>query len=262
MSVLSTDSQQQVEQALLQQGLIADEDLAKLKDEAAKAKEPFFAHLVKEKIVDDEQLTKTIAQITNVPYVNLTEAEIDPKVLKLLPKDTAKRFMAVPLGEMQNRLVVAMLDANNVQAVDFLSNKIGRPLKVYMASETGIRSVIEQYNIGLDENISRALAREGKAAANQKAAQTTKDKKKDIKTIVQDSPISRALSTILDYAAKVGASDIHVEPLQSSLKIRARIDGVLREIMRLPIFFTAENCSALNMSWYMRSQNCINCGSK
>lgn len=234
MSVLSTDTQQQVEQALLQQGLIADEDLVKLKDEAAKAKEPFFAYLVKKKIVDDEQLTKTIAQITNVPYVNLAEAEIDPKVLKLLPKDTAKRFMAVPLGEMQSRLVVAMLDANNVQAVDFLSNKIGRPLKVYMASETGIRSVIEQYNIGLDENISRALAREGKAAANQEAAQTAKDKKKDIKTIVQDSPISRALSTILDYAAKVGASDIHIEPLQNDLKIRARIDGVLREIMRLP----------------------------
>ena len=53
--------------------------------------------------------------------------------------------MAVPLGEMQHRLVVAMLDADNVQAVDFLSNRIGRPLKVYAASEAGIRQVLKQY---------------------------------------------------------------------------------------------------------------------
>src|SRR5205085_11713514 len=57
---------------------------------------------------------------------------------------------------------------------------------------------------------------------------------KDIKTLVQDSPISRALSTILEYAVRARASDVHVEPLEESLKIRCRIDGVLREIMQLP----------------------------
>jgi type IV pilus assembly protein PilB len=63
----------------------------------------------------------------------------------LLPQDVAEHYMAVPLGEMSNKLVIAMLDADNVQAVDFLSNKIGRPLKVYAASEEGIRNVFKQY---------------------------------------------------------------------------------------------------------------------
>jgi type IV pilus assembly protein PilB len=97
--------------------------------------------MVKNDYITDEQLTKAHATITKVPYVNLTQAKVEPTILKLLPQDIAERYMAVPLGEIQHRLVVAMLDADNVQAVDFLSNRIGRPLKVYVASEAGIRQV-------------------------------------------------------------------------------------------------------------------------
>ena len=92
-----------------------------------------------------------------MPYVNLTNIGIDPKILQLLPREVAENYMAVPLGEMQNRLVVAMLDADNVQAVDFLSNKIGRPLKVYAASESGIRHVLGQYKHVLIQWVERCL---------------------------------------------------------------------------------------------------------
>src|SRR3990167_1999085 len=141
--------------------------------------------------------------------------------------------MAVPLGEMQNRLVIAMLDADNVQAVDFLANKIGRPLKVYTASEEGIRQVLRQYQADLQRDVAGAfstvdsLIKDSEESNMPQANQT-------IKTIVQDSPVSKALTTILEYAAKKRASDIHLEPLENELKIRCRVDGVLREIMRLP----------------------------
>src|SRR5690606_31179208 len=108
---------------------------------------PLFSLLVSEGSISSELLTKTIAQVNKIPYVNLTNAKINSEILSLLPRDTAERYMAVPLGEMQHRLVVAMLDAGNVQAVDFLSNKIGRPLKVYAASEAGIRQVLRQYDV-------------------------------------------------------------------------------------------------------------------
>jgi len=90
-------------------------------------------------------LTHAIAQVSGVPYVNLTNSLIDQNVLSLLPEDIAERFMAVPLAEVQNRLAVAMIDANNVQAVDYLANRIQRPLKVFMASEVGVRHVLDQY---------------------------------------------------------------------------------------------------------------------
>ena len=140
--------------------------------------------------------------------------------------------MAVPLGEVQKRLAVAMLDANNVQAVDYLANRIGRPLKVYMASEEGIQHVLEQYRTNLEEGVSAAV--QTAQAEEVPVPRKRGEIQQDIKTIVQDSPISRALSTIMEYAARARASDIHIEPLESALRIRCRIDGVLREIMRLP----------------------------
>lgn len=245
MSVLSTAAQQQVEDTLVKDGVISKEQLGEFKAAAEKENTPFLSYLTSKGIVPDETLTRTIAHVTKVPYVNLSTAKIDQGVLGLLPQEVAERYMAVPLGEMQNRLVVAMLDADNVQAVDFLSNKIGRPLKVYAASEAGIRNVLHQYQsniseqvVGQIENIEgTARAEAADAAARAEGggkSRVTTDNTKNFRTIVQDSPISKALSTILEYAAKNGASDVHIEPLQDALKIRCRIDGILREILRLP----------------------------
>jgi len=234
MSVLSTTAQQQVEDALLRKNILTTSQLVTLKNEATTQHVPFMSLLVSKGHVPNEQLTQLIAAVNNLPYVNLINARIDASILDLLPPDVAEHYMAVPLGEMQNRLVVAMLDADNVQAVDFLSNKIGRPLKVYAASEEGIRQVLKQYQLKLTQDVVGEISNMGedKQAANQPDNKVTT--KKDIKTIVQDSPISKALSTILEYAAKNRASDVHIEPLENSLKIRCRIDGVLREIMELP----------------------------
>ena len=240
MSVLSTAAQKQVEDTLVADKVLTKEQLAELKSKAAKESTPLLSILVSSGKVSEEELTKSIAHVTKVPYVNLSAARIEPEVLDLLPQEVAERYMAVPLGEMQNRLVVAMLDADNVQAVDFLSNKIGRPLKVYSASEVGIRQVLRQYQ----GNISKQVAGEISTITVQPGVTLTPEQLanqpvssevgKNIKTIVQDSPISKALSTILEFAAKNGASDVHIEPLQDSLKIRCRIDGILREILRLP----------------------------
>ena len=239
MSVLSTAAQQQVEDTLVNDGALTREQLDALKQKATTDNAPLLSVLVSAGKVSDETLTKAIAQATKVPYVNLSAARIDPKTLDLLPQEVAERYMAVPLGEMQNRLVVAMLDADNVQAVDFLSNKIGRPLKVYAASEGGIRQVLHQYQANISEKMVGEMGNIGApptelAPGAAGAVNGTQSGDKNIKTIVQDSPISKALSTILEYAAKNSASDIHIEPLQDSLKIRCRIDGILREVLRLP----------------------------
>ena len=228
MSVLVESTQKQLEALLVSEGYLTQEVLNKLLGKARVDGTPILSLLVDENHVSQEDLTKLIARVTKVPYVNLSTARVNPKVLNLLPQEIAERYMAVPLGEMQNRLVVAMLDADNVQAVDFLANKIGRPLKVYLASQAGIESVLRQYKIDVSKDVEEALQQQNADEAAQPK------EKKNIQTIVQDSPISKALSAILEYAAKNRASDIHIEPLEKELKIRCRIDGVLREIMKLP----------------------------
>jgi len=233
MSVLSAAIQKKVEEDLVSRGVIDADKIAQLRKKSEQTKAPFIALLLHEGNVSDEELTKSTAIVNKAPYVNLTAAIIKKEVLRLLSQDIAERYMAVPLGEMNHRLVVAMLDADNVQAVDFLSKKTGRPLKVYSASEAGIRYVLKQYQQDIERDVSDVM---NTAAAKPEAGAdtTAKTAENSIKTIVQDSPISKALSAILEYAAKNRASDIHMEPMEKEFKIRCRIDGVLREIMRLP----------------------------
>lgn len=239
MSLLSVSAQQQVEDDLVRDKIISAEDMEKAKEQAEQEHAPLMSLLVKEGRISNEQLVKYSAKANKLPYVNLADAQVEQRILDLLPQDIAEHYMAVPLGEMQHRLVVAMLDADNVQAVDFLANKIGRPLKVYAASEEGIRNVLKQYKVQIDQKVTEQIARAGEAVPDQqKTAKGTgpaaNSKDSSIKTIVQDSPISKALSTILDYAATNRASDVHLEPTETEFKVRCHIDGVLREIMKLP----------------------------
>jgi type IV pilus assembly protein PilB len=225
MALLTDEIQEKLTTLLIEEGLVASDVIQSTKARASKENKPLFSILTDEDIIDDELLTHAIAQVSGVPYVNLNNTIIDQNILTLLPEDTAERFMAVPLAEVQNRLAVAMLDGNNVQAVDFLANRIQRPLKVFMASEMGIRHVLDQYKTDLSSvNQAAEVSQEEQRA----------EEASEVKTIVQDSPISQALSKILEYAVKSRASDIHVEPLENALKIRCRIDGVLREVMQLP----------------------------
>ena len=234
MSVLSAASVQQVEETLISSGMITDDKLEEARQAAAKANAPLFTYLVKNNYITDEQLTKAHATVAKVPYVNLTAARVDPKILKLLPQDIAERYMAVPLGEMQHKLVVAMLDADNVQAVDFLSNRIARPLKVYVASEAGILQVLRQYEARLDTAMDEAFNTRLSDTVKQSDTATPSKGAPDIKTLVEDSPISKALSAILEFAGRNRASDVHIEPMEKEVKVRCRVDGVLREVMRLP----------------------------
>jgi type IV pilus assembly protein PilB len=243
MSVLlSETSQHQIEQELQKDGVITEDKLELYKGKAEKEHKPLFTLLIEEKAITDEQFTKASAIVNKIPYVNLTEAPpISQKVLELISQDTANFYMAVPLGTMKDKLVVAMLDASNLQAVDFLSNKVGRLLVVYAASESGIRRMLKQYEQNIEKGVSTMLAGVGEPETDElkegeetpKGESKPKETKK-VQVIVEDSPISKALSAIMEYAAKNRASDIHIEPLETELRIRTRIDGVLREIMKLP----------------------------
>ncbi|MCJ1966012.1 GspE/PulE family protein [Candidatus Nanosynbacter sp. TM7-087] len=224
MALLTDDIQDKLIELLVNEGLIEKSVIDDALKRASESGKPLFSLLSEEGLLDNELLVHGVAQVSGVPYVNLSNSVISQDILSLLPSDVAERFMAVPLAEVQNRLAVAMIDANNVQAVDYLSNRIQRPIKVFMASEESVRHVLDQYKTDLSSvNV-----------AAQASQEESLSEAGNIKTIVQDSPISRALSTILEYAVKSHASDVHIEPLEKALKIRCRVDGVLREIIQLP----------------------------
>lgn len=236
MAALTEELQGKLENLLVEEKIITQEELASHKADAAKQGVPLLSELVQSGKVHDEDLARSMAKVNNLPYVNLSKAIVNSDVLDLLSREIAERYMAVPLGEIKGgnsgvtRLAVAMLDADNVQAVDFLANKIKRPLKVYVASQAGIQNVLDQYKTNLAEGVDEAIT----SSEEEEKAEEAAEGKSNALVIKQDSPISRALNTILEYAVRSRASDIHIEPTEHELKIRCRIDGVLREVMKLP----------------------------
>jgi type IV pilus assembly protein PilB len=232
MSVLSADTEQKVENFLVKKSGISPTQLKTLKEKSEHENTPFITLLINQKLITEENLTEAIANANSIPYVNLSEATISAQTLDLLPKDIAERFMAVPLGEIGNRLAVAMLDADNIQAVDFLASRVNRPVKVYLASEGGIKHIFKQY----DAQINKSLIGDFSSSEqkNNEASGGMNLESMDVQNISQDSPISKIITSILMFAARNKASDIHIEPTKNFMKIRCRIDGILREVTRLP----------------------------
>lgn len=226
MALLTRDVQDRAVKLLKSEGLVDARALEQAQNEVAQTKQPILATLASKRIIDDETLVHVTASVMGVPYVNLRNVKMDQETLLLLPQEVAQRSMVVALGEKNGQLAVAMLDVSNVQATDYLATLVGKMIRPVMASEEGIRAALAQYS-GDFSSVRRAVK---ESDAEKEVASVTGD----VKTITQDSPISKALTTILEYAAQSNASDIHIEPLEESVVIRCRIDGVLRKVMELP----------------------------
>ena len=226
MALLTRDVQDRVVNLLIDEGLVDVDAVRAIRGDVEKSKQPILSVLSSEKKVGAETITHATAVVMGVPYVNLKNVKIEQETLLNLTRDVAERSMAVVLMEKDERLTVAMLDVTNVQAVDYLATLTKKPIRTVMASEAGIRAVLNQYTSDFS-SIKKAVQQ-----TNEEVKLKTSNS--NVKQINQDSPISKALNTILDFAAKSKASDIHIEPLENSLVIRCRIDGVLRQVMELP----------------------------
>ena len=225
MATLTRAAEESVIALLLSEGLADSNTVLNIKTATEAKGESALAELEKQNIITEDMVAHATAQILGVPYVELKNITIDQDILSIIPYEIQTRAMAIPLGEKDGMLNVALSDAANVQTTDYLSNLVNKPIRVWMSSEHGIREMIEK-NHGDFSGVTEAV--------KETNAEAIAKEESNVKTIVQDSPISKALTTILSYAARTKASDIHIEPLENSLIIRCRIDGVLRKIMDLP----------------------------
>ena len=228
MALLTREAQGKVVDLLVSEGLADVEVVKKIRATTTKTKKPLLQTLIAEKIITNGAMMRASARVIGAQYVNLQNVQIPQEDLSLLPQNAAERSMAVSLGETGGQLVVAMLDISNVQATDYLATLTQKSIRAVMATEEGIRNVLSQYK-GDFSSVSQA-ERATRYESLQEAAAAAAS---DTKTLSQDSPISKALNSILEYAAKSKASDVHIEPLEKALIIRCRVDGVLRQVMKL-----------------------------
>lgn len=224
MAVLTQEAESRILNLLLAEGLVDPTLASNVENTIAASGGSVLDKLIEDRAITAEMVSHATAVIIGVPYVELKNIIIDQDILAKIPYETQSRFLVIPLGEKDGMLNIAMSDVTNVQATDYISNLINQPVRVWMSSERGIKEMLDK-NHGDFSGVKEAVRDTNEEVAQQAS---------NVKTIVQDSPISKALTTILSYAVKTKSSDIHIEPLEDSLIIRCRIDGVLRKIMDLP----------------------------
>ena len=241
--LLNKEMQDKIVSLLVENGLVDAGLVKKTYNEVAKSGQPVLAVLRSKNIATDDCIQHATAVVLNTPYIDLRKIKFDKDKLLKIPQEVAQRSKVVPLDEQNGQLVVAVLDNSNIQRMDYLSTLVKMPIRTMMTSEAGVENALMQYMADL-KDVNKVAKQE---EANKNAADAA-----NVQTITQDSPISKALSSILDFAAKSKASDIHIEPLEHSLIIRMRIDGVLRQTMELPKSIEAALVSRIKIMAHLK----------
>ena len=226
--------QKKFEQLLTQMKIVTPAQLESAKVESIKTNKPLEDVLSEKNIVSEEDIVKTKSLSSGIPYVKLLSIRVDLKVLKQLDKDYCEKHNLIPFELLEAQIKVAMIDPYDVQAIDYIEKKTGLMVIPYITSKASIDFAVTQYQDyesemqdalkGVDSGMEAEAEKEIKPGA----------KPGEVEKIVQDAPITRAVNMILDYAVKLHASDIHVEPREKEIVVRYRIDGMLQEYMKLP----------------------------
>ncbi|MEX1061702.1 MAG: GspE/PulE family protein [Patescibacteria group bacterium] len=223
-----------IEDLLVEQNLLTAQKVAELKLEAAKVGRPIEDLIGEKKLVEVEALAQGRAQVLGVPYTNLAGLEIPAETLNLIPQTTAIRYNLIPFEKSDSTLKVAMADPLDLQVIGFLERRSSLKIEPYLATVDTVKEKIEiQYRKTLGEEVTAALEEAGAGAGEALKIEEAKDLERDQETI-RKSPVAEIVSSILSYAARNRASDVHIEPVDDKTRVRFRIDGVLQERLTLP----------------------------
>ena len=221
---------------LVAEGLITEEQLTKALDEQKGSTEKLGTILLKLNFVQEEQLIGFLSRQYGIPSITLSQLDIDPEVLKLVPSAIAKKYEVLPIKKQGTALTLAMADPTNVFALDDVAFMTNLQVTPVVASQAAIRKAIER---NYDENaavidVMTALSAE---VSNVEVVEDETPSKVDIfelKESADEAPVVKLVNMVLVDAIRKSASDIHWEPYEKVFRIRFRIDGVLHEMLAPP----------------------------
>ncbi len=218
-----------LEKLLLQNGLATSEQLTALKEEAVTAGQPLQSVVIKSKITDEENLARLFAAYANIPFIQLNSKDIPPDILNKIPERIARQYNAILFKlDEDGTAHLAMDDPDDVQAVSFIQKEVGENVKLYLATHDNILASLQGYRGDVSQELSKVIDTQVEEPVNKIQQVTAED-------VAEDSPIAQTVNLLLEYAVRSSASDIHIEPREDYVQIRYRIDGVLKEVNRLPI---------------------------
>lgn len=209
-------------------GLVSQKDFDAAEQEAKASGKQISDVLTAHNVIGEDELRRTYAYILGIPFVNLADTNIKYDVLSLIPEPLARRNNIIAYSKKSNELEVAMLDTDDLAAIDFIKKKTHLKVLPRLTDVASIKSALKQYQQSLKDNLGDVIQHETEALRKQGGGE------ENLEEMASGASAVRIVDTLLRHASAQGASDIHIEPLEDSLLIRYRIDGILHDAMELP----------------------------
>src|SRR3989338_6395952 len=210
-------------------GLVSAKDFDAADKEAKGSGKPVGDILISKGSIGEDELRRTYAYILGIPFVSLLGSTIKYDVLSLIPEPVARRNNIIAFSKKGDELEVAMLDTDDLAAIDFVKKKTHLKILPRLTDAGSIKVALKQYQQELRDNLGDVIRRETEALAGQAALTGDLEGEKGLRQVAEGVPAVRIVDTLLRHASAQGASDIHIEPLEGTLLIRYRIDGILHD---------------------------------
>ena len=211
----------QLGQILIELGFITSEQLETALEEHRKTPKSLGRVLIDLGMIKEADLVRALAEQVGLEFVDLNEFPIDATSTVLLPEALSRRYRAIPIGERDGRLLVAMSDPANVYALDDIRTITGRDVQPVVATANDVEEAIQKFS-GMDSQVE---------AMASIAAESVDETTADLEEALEDAPIVKLVNAIMTQAVGDRASDVHLEPAEHNVRIRFRVDGVLHEPM-------------------------------
>jgi len=227
-------SKEQLKEFVLDTGLISSKDFKEAEKEATEKNETLEKILIKKGKIDNDALRRVQAMILGIPFVDLRNQKIDFDVLSLIPEPVARNHNIIAFRRTGDSLEVAMLDTDDLAAIDFVRKKVGLKILPRLTESQSIKNVLLQYQKSLKAEFGDIIQKEATSLKTISEEESQDISGSDLKKLAEDLPVVRIVDTLLKHAIIQNASDIHIEPLEEKVLVRYRIDGILRDAMVLP----------------------------
>lgn len=237
----------QLKDFILDSGLISKADFEKVEKEfdkknkdissgrQDKTEENLGKLLVSRGFINEDDLRRMHAYILGIPFVNLKGEKINFEVLSMIPEPIARNNNIIAFKKDDNALEVAMLDTDDLAAIDFVKKKVNLKILPRLTDNASIKEVLLQYQKTLKDEFGDIIKRESEALKNVRdGSDADKASEGELKKLAEDLPVVRIVDSLLRHAIIQDASDIHIEPMEKEVLVRYRIDGILHDAMTLP----------------------------
>lgn len=221
-----------LERLLSEAGSVSSTQLADLKTEEVSTGKTLQDLALSGGLISEKALAEKYAQLLDIPFVEVDPHSVRPELLALIPEQVAHQYGAVVYRQIEDPAgpinYVAMEDPEDIQAVGFLKKLLGTATEITLATHDNIQSILGGGSVNdVDKKLDAVIK-----------TQRDEDPELDVRVseadIQEDSPTAQTVNLLIEYAIRSGASDIHIEPSEDGVRVRYRIDGVLKEANRLP----------------------------